>query len=337
MHRYVVLARAPFGLRLLVGAAVFYPGQTALGLVLLLTLRHTTGSFAPAGAAVAAETAGFSLSGLAQGRAIDRLGTRVIVPVTAACALVFLSIVVALSAKVPAAVLVVLAAAVGASIPATAPALRAVWSSLLEDPDQRSTAFAYQSLAQDVGFLIGPATFGAIAVTVSPQVALACCWALIAGGSLAVASVPASTRTGAPSARRLGPLLRALASLVTVMAVVGVALDATDVSTAAFAVEHHRPQLAGVLLACFSVGSIAGALAYGARTWRSPFTSGCSPARLRSASSRSDRFSLRASPSRRRRSSSPAPRWARPSPLPFSSPPSARPRVARPRPTRFSH
>lgn len=268
MRRYLVLIRAPHGLRLAAGTAVFYPGQAALGLVLLLALHRATGSFASAGAGVAALTAAFSLSGLAQGRVIDRRGTRALVPMTAVCATAIAAMAAALSANAPAAALIVLAAAIGASIPATGLALHSVWSSLLDDPEQRSTAFAFQSLAQDAGFLIGPAAFGAVTVTVSPQVALACCWTLVATGSLAAATVPAQAHVAEPAGRPVS-LLGALAAVAAVMAIVGIALDAVDVSTAAFATEHHRPQLAGVLLACFSVGSIAGALAYGARKWRS--------------------------------------------------------------------
>lgn len=269
VRRYVVLVRAPHGLRLLVGTAVFELGQAALGLVLLLALHHRTGSFASAGAAIAAETVGFSLSALAQGRLIDQRGTRVILPITALYALAIAAMILALSADAPGGVLIALAGAVGASIPATGPALRAIWSSLLEDPDERSTAFAYQSLAQDAGYLLGPAAFGAVAVTVSPQVALACCWVLVAAGSLAAATVVAQPQSPAPPGAQTRSLLRTLAPIAAVMAVLGIALNAIDVSTAAFATEHHHPQLAGVLLACFSFGSIAGALAYGARSWRS--------------------------------------------------------------------
>jgi MFS family permease len=151
----------------------------------------------------------------------------------------------------------------------------------LDDPDERSTAFAYMSLAQDAGFVVGPAAFGAVAVTVSPEVALACCSALIGAGGLIAATVAVRSRpVDAPSGRS-GSLLRALATVAAVMAVLGVALDAVDVSTAAFASEHHHPQLAGVLLGCFSVGSIAGALLYGAHTWRSSLRTrlfGCSVA-----------------------------------------------------------
>jgi MFS family permease len=251
------------------GAAVVFPGQAALGIVVLLALHRVTHSFAFAGAGVAASTVGVSLSGLAQGRLIDRRGIRVIAPVTGVCAAAVAAICLALESHAPAAVLIALAAVLGASIPTTAPALRAVWSSLLDDRDERATAFAYMSLAQDVGFVLGPAVFAAVTVTVSPELALAGCWGLIAIGGLASATVSVPPGPLEPQGGQVASLLRSLASVAAVLAIFGIALDAIDVSTAAFASEHHHPQLAGVLLACFSIGSIAGALVYGSRAWRS--------------------------------------------------------------------
>jgi MFS family permease len=270
MRRYRALLRAPYGPRLLAGAAVLYPGQAALGIVTLLALHHATGSFASAGAAGAADTLAFSASSLLQGRLIDRRGTRALVPMTVACALAVAALATAVAAGTSAAVLIVLSGVVGASIPVAGASLRTVWSGLLDDVDERATAFAYQSLAQDAGFVIGPSALGALATTVSPVLALGCCGALVVAGTLTVATVPSPA---VPARGRTGgserSLLRSLAPIGLTLVSVGVALGAIDVSIAAFATDHHRQQLAGVLLAAFSAGSIVGGLAYGARSWRS--------------------------------------------------------------------
>lgn len=270
VRRYLMLARAPHGPRMLAGAAVFYPGQAALGLVLLLSLHRATGSFASAGAAGGAETIAFSLSSIVQGRWLDRQGPRVLVPVAVACVLAIAAIDVALVAGAGTSVLVGLSAAVGGSIPAAGASLRTLWSSLLDDPDQRATAFAYQSLAQDAGFVIGPAALGALTTAVSPTLGLSSCAALIAAGAVTVAIVPSPARaTRPPAGASERSIVVALGALAATLAAVGVTLGAVDVSTAAFATDHHSQQLAGVMLAAFSVGSVAGGVAYGARSWRS--------------------------------------------------------------------
>jgi hypothetical protein len=48
---------------------------------------------------------------------------------------------------------------------------------------------------------------------------------------------------------------------------VGFCFGAVEISLPAFAEEHGAAELAGVLLATWSVASVAGGLAYGARTW----------------------------------------------------------------------
>jgi MFS family permease len=270
MRRYRVLARAPYGPQMLTAAAVFYPGQAALGIVLLLTLHRVTGSFATAGVAGAADTLGFSLSSILQGRLLDRRGARILLPFAAASACAITAIDVALLTGASAPVLIALAGLVGATVPSAGASLRSVWSSLLEDRDERATAFAYQSLAQDTGFVIGPATFGALATITSPAWALSACSAMLLAGAVTVATLPippcaTRTQTAASSQRSLA---RTLGPLAATLATVGVTLGAIDVSIAAFATEHHRQQLAGVLLATFSAGSVAGGLAYGARTWK---------------------------------------------------------------------
>ena len=56
------------------------------------------------------------------------------------------------------------------------------------------------------------------------------------------------------------------------MVAVGAALGAVDVSAPALATEHGQPDLAGVLVAACSFGSLLGGLAYGARSWNAPAT-----------------------------------------------------------------
>ncbi|MGB0095977.1 MAG: hypothetical protein WBP81_25995, partial [Solirubrobacteraceae bacterium] len=87
MRRYLALARLPNGRRLLAGSLLVAPGQAAVDLVILLAVHHSSGSFGPGGAAVAAGTIAFSVSTIVQGRLIDRIGIRR-VPGPAALALV---------------------------------------------------------------------------------------------------------------------------------------------------------------------------------------------------------------------------------------------------------
>lgn len=275
MRRYLILLRAPHGRRLLAAGALVRPGQAAQDLVVLLALHASTGSFAVGGAAVAALTVTSSISTVWQGRLMDRLGARqVLLPMAAGLLAATAALGAALATHAAADVLVVLAAALGGVLPAVGPPLRTLWASLLPDPGDQSTAFAYESLAQDVGYVAGPAALGAVAAALSPIGALAASGVLIAAGALTLSTIPPTRQPPDAGPATPGPkpgpgVLRSLARAALAMFAVGGALGAIDVSTPAFATQHGAPAISGLLLGAFSVGSAAGGLLYGARTWHS--------------------------------------------------------------------
>jgi MFS family permease len=273
VRRYLILLHAPHGRRLLAGGALVRPGQAAQDLVVVLALHWATGSFALGGAAVAALTVTSSISTVAQGRLMDRLGTRRVLAPTAAGFLAATGILsAALALRAPALVLLGLAGAVGGLLPAAGPPLRNLWASLLEDPGDQSTAFAYESLAQDVGYIAGPAALGPIAAALSPIDAVAASGVLIAAGALTISTIPAIHQSPDATAKLPSPrpgIIRPLACAALTLFAVGGALGAIDLSTPAFALQHGAPAITGLLLGAFSAGSAAGGLFYGARTWRS--------------------------------------------------------------------
>jgi MFS family permease len=274
MRRYVDLARLPNGVQLIVGSLLIAPGQAAADLVVLLALHHATGSFGPGGTAVAGSTIAYSLSAIAQGRLIDRLGIRpVLRSATFALTVATAALGGALALKASPAVLIGLSATLGMSQPATTPAIRTAWMSATTDPHTRMTAFSYSSVTQDVGYVAGPALFGVVATTATPTVALVCCSALTAAGALVISpATPAPSRAG--RTRPIGaerPTV-ALVLLMAIMAAIGTALATVDVSAPALAVARGQPRLSGVLLAACFFGSLLGGLAYGTRSWHASTT-----------------------------------------------------------------
>lgn len=98
---------------------------------------------------------------------------------------------------------------------------------------------------------------------------------LSAAGTLAFASSPAS-RSWQPDGPA-APLRRPLASagirtILLATFLFGIADGILQVVAPAYAVRHHAPALAGVLLAAMSLGSVVGGVLYGMRSWpsRSP-------------------------------------------------------------------
>jgi MFS family permease len=271
MRRYLKLWSAPDGPRLIAGGILLAPGQAAIDLVLLLALHRSTGSFAPGGVAVAVFTIVNSGANLAQSRLVDRIGALWPLAVCSVGLLAAAGVMsAALAASAPVWVVVVLAGVLGALLPATGASTRALWSARLPDPDDRVTGFAFVSFTQEVGFIAGPAAFGALATLVSPTAGLLACGASVCAGTLIVASVgSARADSGAPDqATEPRPSLSGLAPVAVAIAWVGLGLGAFDVSVPAFAVQHGAAPLGGVLLAIGSAGSLVGGAVYGTRRWQ---------------------------------------------------------------------
>ena len=98
---------------------------------------------------------------------------------------------------------------------------------------------------------------------------------VLIGVAVFLAMMPADERRRAPSAGRARSRLGALSApgirtLVLAMVPVGFAFGSLEVALPAFADSHDKREVAGVLLACWSVGSGVGGLIYGARARRAP-------------------------------------------------------------------
>jgi MFS family permease len=270
MRRYLQLWAAPDGPRLIAGGILLAPGQAAIDLVLLLALHRSTGSFTAGGIAVAVFTITNSGANLAQSRVVDRVGALWPLAICAVGLLVVSGATsAALAAGAPVWVVVALAAVLGALLPATGASLRALWSARLPDPDDRVIGFAFVSFSQEVGFIAGPAAFGALATLVSPTAGLLACGASVCAGTLIVASVgsgrvPSDVEEAGGERPGLGPLVPVAAAI----AWLGFGLGAFDVSVPAFAVQHGVASLGGVLLAIGAAGSLVGGVLYGVRRWR---------------------------------------------------------------------
>src|SRR5829696_2132584 len=242
------------------------------GLAILLLAQDVTGSFAVAGRVVGAFGLGNALGALAQGRLMDRLGqTRVLRAAAVAHALACAALLLAAAAgDAPAGVLYACAAAGGLSLPQLPAAMRSLWSVLARDQDQRETAYAMVSIVLEVAVLTAPALTAAIVALTSPSVAVAVGAALCAGGALAFSATGPSLRwRGEPhDVGWLGPLAApGMRTVVLVVGAFGTAIGIVQVLLPAFADARGSAETGGLYLALLSVGSLAGGLIYGARSW----------------------------------------------------------------------
>jgi MFS family permease len=246
-----------------------------LGLGVLLTVRSTTGSFAAAGVASGALSIGNAIGLVPQGHMIDRYGqTRVLVAGGLLCPAALVGFVAATTLREPLPVSALLAAAAGASLPATTSSMRVLWPRLVTDPALRTTAYTVLATQFQIAMVAGPLLVSALVLAGGPAAAVLVAAGFAGAGGLIFAAAPASRRAyRPPAAPAVVPRRWLGAGMSTLLAAgfaAGLASGLMTVTVPAVAAAHRSTALAGLLFAALSAGELLGGFAYGARAWRLP-------------------------------------------------------------------
>ncbi|MCC2307755.1 MFS transporter [Cellulomonas chengniuliangii] len=206
-------------------------------------------------------------------RLVDRHGqARVMRPAITVSSLGLIGIVTAALSHAPTPWLYATAALTGATIGSFGALVRARWSNLLTAPRDVHTAYSLESALDELVFVVGPVVATILAANVSPAAGLlVAVIGMIGGGFWFLsqrATQPAPTVRHADAPRHRSVLRSGgVVVLAIVFVAVGAIFGATDVATVAFADEQGRPDLAGVVLAVFALGSMISGLLYGLRHW----------------------------------------------------------------------
>jgi MFS family permease len=273
MRRYLEILRVPH-LGAIVAASLLARlpmGINSLAIVLLL--RQETGSFAAAGATAGALSIGTGVAAPFTARTVDRFGSAMIIVLGAVHAGALGAIVALALGGAPIAPLLAAGLVAGVAFPPASSLVRVQYPILLRDrPALLHGAFALDSVMTETIFTVGPLLTAALVAGFEPAVALAVSASAVLAGSVAlVLALPPGERGAkvVPAGSRLGALAApGIRTLVASMFPVGIAFGALEVALPAFADEHGRPELAGVLIGIWSLASVTGGLAYGARPRR---------------------------------------------------------------------
>lgn len=232
-----------------------------VGTLLLINERDGIGD---AGTMAAALWLGQALGGPVIGRLADRRGHRpVLLAACAANAAVLLALVAAVLGGLPLAARIALAVAAGLTTAQVGPLARARWARLAgEDKALVGAALSFDTTLDEVGFMVGPALAGILAVTVHPASALLLAAALgLVFGTLFAVHPTAPGPTGAGAAARDGVRLWSpgLALLFVVAVLQGAAWSGANTGVNALAVAVGSPGAAGLVWAAMAVtSSVAG-------------------------------------------------------------------------------
>jgi MFS family permease len=266
---YRTVLRTP-GLPLLV-ATGFAGGVAAQGsgLALVLLAREATGSFARAGAMLAAATLGGLVFSPARARLVDRRGAGRVLPLLGVLSTGgTVAFVVAAHEREPIGLLVALAFASAACTPPLNAVLRTLWRELLPEGAARHAGFGLMTVMQEVTFFTGPLVAGAVLGLASAEAAVLALAGLGLAATLAFAASPAARAHGREASdqprTRLGALaLPGVRTLAATGALAGAAFGLLDVALPATARHGGSPETAGVLLSAIALGIGVGGFVYG--------------------------------------------------------------------------
>jgi MFS family permease len=281
MRQYLQILRTPHVGRLFAASLLARLPMGINGLAVVLLVKAETGSFGAAGAAAGALALGSGLCAPLTARLIDTLGTRTLLVLATVSAAGLLALIALARAGAPTATLVAAAFVAGGSFPPTSSVLRAQYPRLFGDrPTLLQGAFALDSVLTESIFTVAPLLTAALVVVFEPAAALLVSGVAIVTGTFAlVAALPppddaCAVEAGDGGRSRLGALaVPGIRTLVGSMLPVGFAFGALEVALPAFADHEGRPELAGVLVALWALGSVAGGLTYGARPRRASLAS----------------------------------------------------------------
>jgi MFS family permease len=281
---YAEIFRIPRAWRFSVAGIIGRMPMSMAGIGTVLLISASTGRYGVAGSVSAASSLGMAACAPQFGRLVDRYGQRrVIIPMAAAFAAGVAGLILAVQLGAPSWAFFPPGIVAGASMPSLGPMSRARWSALLAGSPRLHTAFSLESVADELCFVIGPASVTVLATQVHPAAGICAAALLCLAGTIWFAAErktepapaipdphPERARPGRLSIRRARLASPALAVLMPVYLFLGAMFVAIDLSTVAFASHFGHKALAGLILATYALGSGTGGLWYGARTWHSP-------------------------------------------------------------------
>ncbi|MEU1530421.1 MFS transporter [Streptomyces fagopyri] len=245
-----------------------------LTISLVLLVQHTTGSYGAAGAVAAATGVSMALFAPFTGRLADRHGQRavllpgVLVHVLAALCLTALAL-----SDAPLWALFLAAVPTGASVPQIGPMVRARWGVKLHDSPLMSTAAAFESVTDELTFVLGPLLATALCTTVHPAAGLLTEATLTLVGGLLFAAQKSTQPATAPEGHARvehGSALRIPGVRVLIVTFLGIGsvFGGMQVSLAAFSESIGEPGMNGVLYGVFAAGNMLSGVVCGAVAWK---------------------------------------------------------------------
>ena len=279
LRPYADIFRIPGAWRFSAAGVIGRMPMSMFGLGTVLLISASTGKYGVAGAVSAVGSLGYAFSAPMIARLADARGQRrVLLVLLAVFAAATAALIAAVLFRAPTWSLFAPGAAAGGTMPSLGAMVRARWSALLAGSGRLHAAFSFESVADELCFVVGPAAVTLLATEVFPAAGVGTAALLCLAGTLWFAAErgtePVVVRTAGsrvrPAARHRDAAAPGLVVLVPVYLLLGAMFVSVDLSTVSFAQHFGHKPLAGLILGTYALGSATGGLWYGSRQWRAP-------------------------------------------------------------------
>jgi len=278
LRPYADIFRIPGAWRFSAAGVIGRMPMAMFGLGTVLLISAATGKYGVAGAVSAVGSLGYAFSAPRIARLVDSRGQRrVLLPLLAVFITATTALIVTVELRLPTWAFFVAGTIAGATMPSLGTLVRARWSALLTGSPGLHTAFSFESVADELCFVVGPAAVTLLATQVFPAAGVGAAALLCLGGTLWFAAERATepeVMRAARPVRRTGQGRGAPAPGLVVLAplyfLLGAMFVSVDLSTVSFAQHFGHKPLAGFILGTYALGSATGGLWYGSRQWRAP-------------------------------------------------------------------
>jgi MFS family permease len=280
LRPYAEIFQIPGAWRFSAAAVIGRMPMSMFGLGTVLLISAATGKYGVAGTVSAVGALGYAFTSPRIARLADSRGQRrVLLPLLMVFAVATAALIAAVELGLPTWAFFVPGAIAGAAMPSLGAMVRARWSVLLAGSPRLHAAFSFESVADELCFVIGPVAVTLLATEVSPASGVGVAALLCVLGTLWFAAqrgtepvivrpdLPREGRSGRP-ARVRGAAAPGLVVLAPVYLLLGAMFVSIDLSTVAFAQHFGHKPLAGFILGTYALGSATGGLWYGSRQWR---------------------------------------------------------------------
>ncbi|RWO90161.1 MFS transporter [Mesorhizobium sp.] len=242
-----------------------------IGIVAMLS--QTRGEYWLAGAVSATYALANAFVAPQISRLVDRLGqTRIVVPTTIIAVLAFAVLIAAANQDWPVWTLFV-SALLAAAMPSIPAMVRARWTEIFWGRPQMNTAFAFESVADELVYIAGASLSVGLSAALFPEAGVLVSTLFLAFGSAAFIlqrstepRVRPVDRNSSGSAIRLRPVQIITLALIFI----GATFATTEVTTVAITKELGQPGAASLVIGVYALGSFVLGIIVGALSLKAP-------------------------------------------------------------------